>query len=85
MVGILVAAAIDTSTTVVANTNTIQIALATNKRGQDGANGSNSKGLDAHYSSSGGTGETAGATIGGNEENNVISGGWRGNNCQIYR
>jgi hypothetical protein len=87
LVAILVAVTIGTSTTVVTSTNTIQMALATKKRGSDIAKGSNSKGPNAHRSSSGGgggIGEAGGAGgVARNRGINVISGGGS-SDCQIY-
>ena len=80
MITILLAA-VDTDTTVVAGTITIQMTLATKNKGSD-ANGSNSKGPNAHCGSGViGGGRRAGG-VHGNGGTNVFSGSGSGD-CLI--
>ena len=64
---VILVASIDTSTTVVASTSTIQMALATKNNGS-GANGSNSKGPNAHCGSGGIGGAGGAGAVGGKGE-----------------
>jgi len=85
MISVLVAATMDTSTSVVASTNTIQIALPTKNKESDVASGSNSKSPNAHFGSSGGIDKAGGAGgVGGNGEIDFIIGGGSGDDCQIH-